>query len=99
MRINLKDEKDFTLVNIKRLIASSDDSINRQLRVTKDGHAFISDAVGNENLDNILFRFETWCMGNSYCGKEASEDERYVKEVYYNLKDNWPNPKSSYIDY
>ena len=99
MKINLNDESDFTLENVKKLIASVDDSNHRQLRVTKDGFAFISNEVGNENIDNLACRFETWCMGNSYVGLNASQDDNYIKRVYKDLQENWPSPKSSYIDY
>ena len=99
MTINLNNENEFTLENVKKLIASKDDSQNRQLRVSKSGIAYISDEVGSVNVDDVLFRFETLMQGNGYVGIEASNDESYVKEVFYNLKENWPNPKASYIDY
>lgn len=81
------------------MIESKDGSKNRQLRVLKTGEAYILDEVGNINIDNLLFRFETLMQGNGYVGIEASNDERYVKEVFNNLKENWPNPKTSYMDY
>ncbi|WP_318489792.1 hypothetical protein [Photobacterium leiognathi] len=97
--MNLNDKDDFSIENTALLISSKDDSINRQLRVTKGGIAFLSDDVGNINTDNLAFRFETWCRGNGYCGEEASKDSEWVRTVYNWLNDNWPNPKSDIIDY
>jgi hypothetical protein len=99
VQIDLKDPNALSLENVRKLLASKDDSRHRQLRVTSDGIAFISDDIGNLNLDGILFRFETWFAGNGYCGPEAAADDAYVREIYEDLKTNWPNPKDSYIDY
>ncbi len=99
MEINLNDPQDFTIENVARLIGSKDDSVNRQLRVTTDGFAFLSDDFGNINTDGLAFRFETLHHGNGYCGKEASRDSKLVKDIYQMLKENWPNPKCTYIDH
>jgi len=98
MKIDLNNPKEFTLENVRKLIASEDDKKHRQLRVTNSGEAFISDVVGSVNISDLAFRLETWCQGNDYCGKKASEDDKWVERVYRCLKDNWPNPSSSYID-
>lgn len=68
------------------LIASKDDSQNRPIIVSKKGESYISDEVGNVNIDNLLFRFETLIQGNGYVVIEASNDEKYVKEIFINLK-------------
>lgn len=99
MQIDLKDPKALTLDNVRQFVASKDDSQDRQLRVTTNGIAFISDDVGNTNLVDILFRFETWLLGNGYCGAEAAADGAHVREIYEDLKANWPNPKDSIIDW
>lgn len=99
MEIDLKKPDEFTLENVARLIASKDDSVNRQLRVKANGVAFLSDEVGNINTDGLAFRLETWCSGNSYCGKEAATDKQWVVKVYGWLEENWPNPKAPLIDY
>lgn len=99
MKIDLKNSENLTYTNVKELIASKDDSVNRQLRISNDGFAYISDDCGFKNLENVLCRFETWSAGNGYCGIDASNDSRYVKEVLMNLKENYPEPKNSYIDY
>jgi hypothetical protein len=99
MQIDLKNQRELTLENVRKLIASKDDSRHRQLRVTRSGIAFLSDDVGNSNLAGIFFRFETWDQGNGYCGPEAAQDTRHVQCVYHDLKENWPNPKDSMIDW
>lgn len=99
MKLDLNDPAQFTLAGVKALIASKDDSRHRQLRVKKDGIAYLSDTVGNEDTDDLAFRFETWDAGNDYVGNAASEDEAWVSRVYEALRKNWPKPTSSYLDY
>lgn len=99
MQIDLNDPTAFTLEGVRQLLASKDDSVHRQLRVTTNGIAFLSDEYGNTNLGDLLFRFETWDAGNSYCGPAAAADDAWVQKVYDDLKKNWPNPTSSYIDF
>lgn len=98
MTIDLKDESQFTLERVRDLIASKNDSKSYQLRVTKSGSAFLSDATGNRDIENLSFRLETWQAGNDYVGIAASKDESWVRRIYECLKKNWPNPSSSYID-
>jgi hypothetical protein len=74
--IDLKDPTQFTLQGVKELIASDDNSKDRQLRVSKYGVAFISDRVGADDSTDILFRFETWDAGNDYLGVAASQNEK-----------------------
>lgn len=97
MQINLSEK--FTIEDVANLLASKDDSQYRQLRVTKNGIAYISDEVGADNIDGLAFRFETWDAGNDYCGVKASRDTSWVRRVYDDLKENWPSPKSAYIDF
>lgn len=99
MQIDLKDPTAFTLEAVRSLIASKDDKQHRQLRVTKNGIAYLSDEVGARNISDLAFRFETWNAGNGYCGAKAAADGKWVQEVYNDLKENWPNPKSTYIDF
>lgn len=99
MQIDLKNPSALTLDAVRQLLASKDDSQHRQLRVTKDGIAYLSDEVGADNIGGLAFRFETWDAGNGYCGAEAASDDKFVNEVFEDLKENWPNPKSTYIDF
>lgn len=96
MIIDLNNE--FTQEDVCKLLASKDDSACRQLRVTRDGVAFLSDTVGNQNTDDLCFRLETWDAGNGYVGKDAANDESWVRRIYEALKKNWPEPQSTYID-
>lgn len=99
MKLDLNRPDQFTLEGVKALIASKDDSRHRQLRVTVDGVAYLSDTVGNADTDGLAFRFETWDAGNDYVGIAASQDEKWVSRIYEALRNNWPNPKSSYLDF
>lgn len=98
MKINLTDPYDFTLERVRALIASKDDTASRQLRVSKDGFAYLSDDVGSEKLDGVLCRFETYEQSNDYTGVAAASDNEWVSRVCEALKANWPTPESSYID-
>jgi len=98
MKIDLNNQEELTIENVRALIASKDDSQHRQLRVTKDGIAFISDITGAREIDDLAFRYETWGAGNDYIGEKASKDEQWVRRVFDSLKENWPRPRSSYID-
>jgi hypothetical protein len=75
-----------------------DDLKNSQLRVSKDGRATISYVVGAEDIDNQCFRLETWLAVNGYVGPDAANDDKWIDRVYKVLQENWPNPKSPYID-
>lgn len=99
IEVKIDLSKEFTREDVAKLLASKDDSQHRQLRVTKDGIAYLSDEVGATNIDGLAFRFETWDAGNGYSGLEASQDDSWVRKVFDDLKENWPNPRSTYIDY
>jgi hypothetical protein len=97
MEIDLNVPNALTLEAVRKLIASKDDSQHRQLRVTTSGKAFLSDDCGSVNLSGILFRLETWCAGNDYCGSNAAQDEKWVKTIFKIIDQNWPTPSSAYI--
>jgi hypothetical protein len=96
--IDLNDPTQLTLDNVRKLIASEDDSKTWQLRVTDSGIAYLSEAVGLHALDGLAFRLETWHAGNDYVGQRAASDDSWVAGIYRVLKENWPKPKASYID-
>jgi hypothetical protein len=95
MTIDLYDSKDFTLENVKKLLASKDDSLPRQLRININGTVYLSDDVGAVNLDGVACRFETWARGNSYVGPEAAADDEWVMEVYELIYWAMPSPFST----
>lgn len=96
--INLNNPDEFTRENVARLIGSVLDTVNWQLRVTKGGVAFLSDVVGNRQVDSCAFGLETWCAGNNYVGFQAQHDKQWVDEVYQKLKANWPVPSGKLIN-
>jgi hypothetical protein len=97
LTIDLNDDEQFTLANVKRLLGSVLDTQHWQLRVTQGGIAYLSDVVGKDGIDELAFRFETWCAGNNYVGFQAAHDEVWVGHVYKDLRDNWPHPHSTFI--
>lgn len=99
MQIDLTDPTQFTLENVRALIASGDDRAHTQVRVTKKGIAYLSTTVGADDIGGLAFRLETFSAGNDYVGKTAARDDDWVKRVYECLKNNSPKPSSSYIDH
>ncbi|WP_439516273.1 hypothetical protein [Sediminibacterium sp.] len=98
MQIDLNNPIEFTLENVRKLIASEDDSVHTQFRVTTEGILFLSKFVGNRNLEGILFRLETNGAHNGYVGEEAAKNDEWVTRVFEAIKNNYPNPIGRYID-
>lgn len=93
------DISTMTLNDLKKLIASGDDTHDNQLRVTKNGKVFLSQTVAAESLTRIAFRFETFDAGNNYVGKSAANDDNFIQSLYKVLISNWNNPsRKTYID-
>lgn len=99
MHIDLKQTDAVTLAAVRALIASGDPTVHNQLRVTRDGIAFLStQAVGGKDVQGLCFRLETWAAGSGYVGIAAAVDETWVQQIYTALRTHWPAPKSDYID-
>lgn len=99
MQIDLKNPESLTLSAVSQLLASASDDVHTQLRVTKQGVAYISSSVvGGVDIDGLLFRLETWAAGSGYVGNVAASDEVWVMQIFNALKENWPNPPFDYID-
>lgn len=98
MKIDLNNPAEFTIDGVRRMIASGNDKTHTQIRVTKNGVAFISTTIGSEDTNDLAFRFETFSAGSDQVGIAAAQDEKWVQKFYDLLKSNWPNPKSEYID-
>ncbi|MBD9415888.1 hypothetical protein IB234_15100 [Pseudomonas sp. PDM16] len=97
--INLAQPGALTLDSVRALIGAYDDSTHTQLRVTKEGVAFISTSdIGGRNIKDLAFRFETFQAGGGFVGRAAAADDAWVKRLYEALKKNWPTPSKSYID-
>ncbi len=90
MQIDLNNPKEFTLEGVRNLIASIDDSRNRQLLVTKKGKAFLSEP--STDTEGLALRLESFGAGNGYTGEKAAKDDKWVKRIYDCLKMNWPLP-------
>lgn len=99
MQINLNNPNALTIQSVRQLIASGSDVTTTQIRVTKDGMAFLAIIDGApRNLSNIAFRLESLGAGGGWVGKDASEDDAWVSRIYEALKANWPHPTSTYIN-
>lgn len=98
MTINLNDPKDFTPEKVREFLASVDDSQDRQIRITLGGIAFMSDSVGVEHPEGLVFRLATFGAGSGRVGERAAADESWVKRVYEAMRSNWPNAHSTYVD-
>jgi len=99
MHIDLNQPENLTIAAVRQLLASASDDVHTQLRVTKAGIAYISaGVVGGVDIENLLFRLETWAAGSGYVGNIAASDEVWVMQIFNALKQNWPTPSSDYID-
>ncbi|MEB0205617.1 hypothetical protein [Pseudomonas sp. CCC3.1] len=99
MQIDLKNPESLTLSAVSQLLASASDDVHTQLRVSKQGIAYISSGVvGGVDIDGLLFRLETWAAGSGYVGNIAASDEVWLMQIFNALKENWPNPPFDYID-
>ena|SRR2546422_117185 len=98
MTLNLNESENFTIERVRQFIASCDDSVHRQIRVTDGGIVFISDTVGASHTEGIAFCLESFIAGNDYFGAKASRDDKWVGRIHAALKNNWPHPSSPYID-
>lgn len=98
MVIDLNKPGALTLEAVVELLRSKDDSQNRQVRVSNTGIVYLSDDVGNQNLNDVVCRFETFCALNQYTGNTVKSSQDHVNWIYEELK-RWPNMKLSYIDF
>ena len=98
MQIDLNDPQQVTLEQVRLLIASGDDRVHNQLRVSQAGVVWLSTVVGGAETSGLLFRLETWAAGSGYVGPAAAQDEQWVSQVLGALKANWPRPSSAYVD-
>jgi hypothetical protein len=97
--IDLTDSRSFTLDAVRQMIASANDNTHNQLRVSRDGKAWLSSAaVGGVDIDGLLFRLETWAAGSGCVGPVAASDAVWVTQIYNALRDNWADPRMDYVD-
>ena len=99
MSIDLNNPLDFTVENVRKMIASGDNNRHAQIRVDKSGIAFLSKSVGNDGTEGQwAFTVETFSAQSDHVGEAASQNDAWVQTVYDILRDNWPNPTSKHID-
>jgi len=97
--IDLTKPDGLTHESVASLLGSASDGTNSQLRVTKDGVAFISSTdVGANNISGLAFRLETFSAHSDHVGPAAAQDAEWVNRIHKILKNNWPRPSSSHID-
>lgn len=96
--LDLNNPAVFTIDGVRQLIASHDDSVDRQLRVTRDGYAVITDHDGPDDMDDYVLRCETWDAGNGNSGVQAARDTDRMERIYRELKRNWPTPQVRVLD-
>lgn len=94
MELDLNQPDALSVENVRAFLASGDDTQDTQLRVSLSGKVFLQQVTGPEELDGILFRFETWDAGNENVGSAAAQKEDWVKAIRATLDRNWPNPTS-----
>lgn len=99
VQIDLNQPDALTPQAVRQLLASASDKVHTQLRVNKSGIAYISSGiVGGAQIDDVLFRLETWAAGSGYVGPVAASDDGWVMQVFNALRQNWPKPAFDYID-
>lgn len=88
-----------SIEDVREMIAGGDDSVDNQVRVSKNGYLYLSQDTGARNLNEVKFRFDTFDAGNDYVGLEASKDEEHIKKIYSAVIHFWNNDSTGYIDY
>lgn len=96
--INLNDPGSLTVDSVKDLIASKDDSADRQIRVMDNGDVVLSDDIGSQNLTGVRFRLDTLNAGNGYVGKAAAGDQSWVGRVHRAIEEHWKDGTRGYVD-
>jgi hypothetical protein len=99
MFIDIRDNNDFSVAGVKKLLASKDDSSHRQMRVSHDGRVGLYNYEGRPDSGEFKFWFEVWCGGNDYSGSKASNNSDYVNRVHFDLKNAWQNDSIGLVDY
>jgi len=81
-KLNLNDPEQFTIEGVRKLIASVDNSADRQLRITLDGYAVITDHDGPEDMEFYVARSGTWEADNGNCGEIAALDTDRMEYIH-----------------
>ena len=89
MQLNLRDQRGFTLANVKLLIASGNPSISSEFCVKEDGTLFIQETEQDEDRDEVVLRIGP-VHGENRLGELAAQDGNWVLSVYSTIRTNWP---------
>lgn len=101
--MNLNSNPD--IEELKKIISLCDDnSTHHIIWVSKGGDVNVTPLPEehspvtwhNENVSTIKFRLETCSRGQGYVGEEASQDVRWMGEVYKDLTENWAKGTTGY---
>lgn len=98
--IDSMNEQDFS-----SLLASVDDEADHHvLWVNTSGQVFLEPSGGLsptdfDNKPGFKFRWETMARGNGYCGANAASDMNYVRKQLAEVKADWSQGKTGYVDY
>lgn len=97
MSINLNNPDEFTLANVRQLIASGNAKRAIQLRVSLRGSVDFVPANEAAETNDFAFKFTPWLPRDHRVGPEAARDDQWVLRVYQALRENWPFPASKFI--
>lgn len=97
MQIDLNSPDGLTLDAVRQLLASASDDVHNQLRVTKDGIAYLSTVTGGQDIDGLLFRPKPGQRAPAMWAT-SQPAMKFAMQIFNALKDNWPNPPYDYID-
>lgn len=92
------DIRTLNIEQFKSMIANASDEIDHRLRVFSGGYVYISKKVATEDFMGLKFWWETYDATYGYVGVVAASDEQYIAEMYNELKWEWDNGSSGYID-
>jgi hypothetical protein len=98
MTFDLSNPQEFTLANVRQLIASGDVRTATQLRVSLSGRVDLVPANKYDSNDRFAFRLTPWFPKDKRVGSEAARNDDWVIRVYALLRDNWPHPTSRLIN-
>ncbi|MCM1507479.1 MAG: hypothetical protein NC177_10155 [Ruminococcus flavefaciens] len=92
--------------NLIEIIKNGDDSHHNVLVLNLDGSFELINGCGEEDVqavkgNNYVARWETYCPGNRYVGKDTSNDIKYMNDLYASASNAWDEYKKTgkYPDY
>ena len=92
-------EAELCVGDISEITNSTQSAISHQLRVGWSGDVYISTITGEEEIEDVKFRWESWDAGNGYAGPRAASDHEYIKQSVKSLKQCWEDGVRGYCDY